>query len=307
MINRDDHDRLAFLKARKNGIGGSDIAAILGVSKFKTAVDVYLAKTNPNPQEDNAEHLYWGHALEAPIARRFAQETGLEIMLNPPITQHSEYEWAIGNADGLILSAGKIDGILEIKTSSAYNTREWGAENSDEVPMAYIAQVQWYMGIFDVAYSYLAVLIGGNQYKHYRLERDQELIELLLSRAADFWQNHVQAGVPPEPANANDVFRLYPNDDGNTVEADTETLIVYNELKSLKQQEKEIKQQIEAHEELLKTKIGSHATMQIDGNAIFTWKAQSTNRFDSKAFKAAYPDLYQSFTKTTQSRILRLK
>lgn len=113
--------------------------------------------------------------------------------------------------------------------------------------------------------------------------------------------------MPPEPANANDVFRLYPNDDGNTVEADTETLIVYNELKSLKQQEKEIKQQIEAHEELLKTKIGSHATMQIDGNAIFTWKAQSTNRFDSKAFKAAYPDLYQSFTKTTQSRILRLK
>lgn len=302
-MNRQD-----FLRARQNGIGGSDIAAILGVSRFKSPVDVYLAKTNPNPQDGDAEHLYWGHALEAPIINRFCQETGLNVQRQPPIARHSQHEWAVANADALIVDAdGKTDGILEIKTAGAFKTREWGASDTDEIPMEYIAQVQWYMGVFGVAYGYLAVLIGGNRYCHYYLERDAELIDIMLAKAGAFWRDHVQARVPPEPQNGNDTYRLHPHDNGETAEADSETLAAYSELKALKAQEKALSEQIARCEDTLKSKIGSRAIMALDGQQLFSWKGQTSRRFDGKAFQAAHPELYKQFTKTTETRILRLK
>ena len=149
-----------FLQTRKTGIGGSDIAAILGVSKFKTALDVFLSKTTDQP-EQQGEHLYWGHALENPIIDRFVQDTGALVIRQPETRQHPDYEWAIANADALIMNGDTIEAILEIKTSSAFKSREWGADDTDEVPIEYIAQVQWYMWIYDVQEAYLAALIAG--------------------------------------------------------------------------------------------------------------------------------------------------
>lgn len=295
-----------FLTNRKTGIGGSDIGAILGVSKFKSAVDVYLSKTTDQPQL-SGEHLYWGHALEQPIIKRFCEETGSEVQYQPPLMRHPENDWALANADALIIQNGKPAGILEIKTSSAFKTSDWGAADTDEIPMEYIAQVQWYMGIFDLDFAYLAVLIGGNQYRHYRLERDRELFDTMLQKARDFWFNHVQTNTPPEARSGNDSAALYPKDNGDSAEADSETLAAYNELKALKEQERSLKDNIAAKEDLLKIKIGAFASMAIDGNPIYTWKQQSSKRFDSKAFQAAHPDLYQNFVKTSETRVLRLK
>ena len=103
-----------FLTQRKKGIGGSDIAAILGLSQFKTALDVYLSKTTEQP-ELQGEHLYWGHALENPIIDRFVQDTGANVIRQPEMRRHPDYEWAIANADALIVDgAGTLQAILEI-------------------------------------------------------------------------------------------------------------------------------------------------------------------------------------------------
>lgn len=278
------------------------------MSKFKTAVDVYLDKTQPSAEEQSGEHLYWGHALEAPIIDRFIQETGHTVQRQPPIRHHPQHPWALANADGLILdSHGHPAAILEIKTASAYNNSEWGEEGSDEVPLTYIAQVQWYMAVYDLPEAWIAVLIGGQQYRQYKIEREDELISAMLQKGRHFWHHHVLAGIPPEPANGNDTFRLYPQDNGDTAEADTETLTAYNELKALKEQAKALDAQITAREDLLKTKIGIHSTMQTNGSPLFTWKSQSSNRFDSTRFKAEHPDMHKQYTKTTASRVLRLK
>lgn len=293
-----------FLTQRKKGIGGSDIAAIIGVSKFKTALDVYLSKTTDQP-EQKGEHLYWGHALENPIIDRFIRDTGANVIRQPEMRRHPDYEWAIANADALITNSDTIEAILEIKTSSAFKSREWGADDTDEVPIEYIAQVQWYMEIFNVDCAHIAVLIGGRDYRQYTIERDRELAADLLARGKEFWGNHVLKNIPPQAQNAADVQKLFPQDDGDNQQADTETLIAYNTLRSLKEQEKALKEQINQHEELLKIKIGQHATMQHNGEKLFSWKTQSSNRFDSKAFQAAHPDLYQQFIKTTQTRVFR--
>lgn len=295
-----------FLNNRRQGIGGSDIAAIIGVSKFKTALEVYLSKTTEQP-EQQGEHLYWGHALENPIIDRFVQDTGANVIRQPEMRRHPQHQWAIANADALIVDgAGNPQAILEIKTASAYKTQDWGSDG-DNVPIEYIAQVQWYMEIFNVDCAHIAVLIGGRDYRQYTIERDRELAADLLARGKEFWQNHVLKHIPPAAQNAADVQKLFPQDDGDNQQADTETLIAYNELRSLKEQEKALKEQINQHEELLKIKIGQHATMQHNGEKLFTWKTQSSNRFDSKAFQAAHPDLYQQYTKQSETRVLRLK
>ena len=296
-----------FLATRRQGIGGSDIAAILGVSKFKTALDVYLSKTTDQP-EQQGEHLYWGHALENPIIDRFVRDTGANVIRQPEMRRHPQHEWAIANADALIVDgAGNPQAILEIKTSSAFKSREWGADDTDEVPIEYIAQVQWYMWIYDVQEAYLAALIGGNQYRQYHIQRDDELIAMLAEKAQTFWENHVIPRIPPEPQDGADAQKLYPHDNGNAAEADSDTLTAYAELKALKAQEKDIKAQIDAREDLLKIKIGEYSAMQAGDNTLFTWKAQSSNCFDSKAFQAAHPDLYQQYSKTSETRVLRLK
>ena len=295
-----------FLTQRKKGIGGSDIAAILGVSKFKTALDVYLSKTTDQP-EQKGEHLYWGHALENPIIDRFIRDTGANVIRQPETRQHPDYEWAIANADALIMNGDTIEAILEIKTSSAFKSREWGADDTDEVPIEYIAQVQWYMWIYNLQEAYIAALIGGNQYRQYHIKRDDELIAMLAEKAQAFWQNHVIPRIPPNPQDGADAQKLYPSDNGDTAEADSDTLTAYAELRELKAQEKELKAQIAAKEDLLKIKIGSYSAMQTNGNTLFTWKAQSSNRFDNSAFKNAHPDLYRQYTKTSETRVLRLK
>ena len=295
-----------FLTQRKKGIGGSDIAAILGVSKFKTALDVYPSKPTDQP-EQKGEHLYWAHALENPIIDRFIRDTGANVIRQPEMRRHPDYEWAIANADALITNSDTIEAILEIKTSSAFKSREWGADDTDEVPIEYIAQVQWYMWIYNLQEAYIAALIGGNQYRQYHITRDDELIAMLAEKAQAFWQNHVIPRIPPNPQDGADAQKLYPSDNGDTAEADSDTLTAYAELRELKAQEKELKAQIAAKEDLLKIKIGNYSTMQANGNTLFTWKTQSSSRFDSSAFKNAHPDLYQQYTKTSETRVLRLK
>lgn len=294
---------------RKSGIGGSDVAAILGYSKFKTALDVFLSKTTDQP-EQQGEHLYWGHALEIPIAARFSQETGYPVFRKPETCRHPQHDWAIANADGLIFDneTHELVGILEIKTSSAFKTKEWSRDeyDSDGIPIEYLAQVQWYLEIFNLEFAYLAVLIGGNHYRHYRIERDREIGANLIEQCSKFWHENVLKNIPPEPQTAADIVRLYPQDNGESKEADTETLIAYNELKTLKAQIKVLEEQIAERENTLKEKIGSAAQMQHNGEKLFTWKTQTSNRFDSKAFAAAHPDLYKQFVKTSETRVFRV-
>lgn len=101
------------------------------------------------------------------------------------------------------------------------------------------------------------------------------------------------------------MLTLYPQDNGDSKEADIETLIAYKELNTLKAQIKVLEEQIKEREDTLKAKIGQHAIMQHQGEKLFTWKTQTSSRFDSKAFKKAHPDLYKQFTKATESRVFR--
>ncbi|WP_197328703.1 YqaJ viral recombinase family nuclease [Ralstonia syzygii] len=297
--------RNEFLTARQTGIGGSDIGAILGVSPFKTAVDVYLAKTRPNPSDERSELTYWGHAVEPIIINRFSEDHGINVVKPDAIARHADHQWMVANLDGII--PGDRPGVLEIKNVSQFGTKAWGAEGTDEVPLSYVAQVAWYMAVMGYDYGVIAALFGGNDYREFRVERDAELEAMLINTGRDFWLNHVITGTPPEAKTASDVLRLFKRDDGSATEADDELFDLCEQLKTAKAEGKRVEGDIDLIETKIKARMGDAATLIYHGQTLATWKTQTARRFDTKAFEAAHPALCDQFRKVSESRVFRLK
>lgn len=319
-IKTKDLTNLEWLKLRQTGIGGSDIATIMGENPYKTPYDLYIEKTS-EIKEQQSEPAYWGHQLEDIIAKEFAKRNNLKLQRVNYMLRHSEYDWAIANIDRAIINpdvAGRVyvkddklttDTILEIKTCSEYQKQNWGDEESDHVPDQYNLQCQWYMGITGATKCHLAVLVGGNKFRQYQIDFDPELFDIMLQIASDFWHNHVLARVPPEATTLENVKHKYPKADPDTTlevaKTDNEKMAIINTFLQLKNAEKKLKQDIEQAQANIGNLMATNETLMVDGKTVFSYKNQSSNRFDSTGFKKIYPDLFTQFAKQSTSRVLR--
>ena len=142
MTNKVDTSKMTkieWLKERQKGIGGSDVAGILGLSKFKSPLDIYLEKTAEEPieQEDNAA-MKAGRMLEDTVARWFIEETQFITKRDNKIRIHKTRPYLIANVDRVILGQEKGPGILEIKTTSGFYASNW----ETEIPEEYYLQLQ---------------------------------------------------------------------------------------------------------------------------------------------------------------------
>lgn len=270
-----------WVKARMSGLGGSDIAAVLGLSPFKNSnpMSVYLSKVGLADDFPESDAMYWGKEQEALIAKRFAHDTGERLIHPQNCLYRSElYPWMIGTPDRLILN--KKEG-LEIKTAGYPFRSFWGEPGSDEVPEYYLTQAVWYMALTGYERWHIAVLIGGNDYRTYVVEKNPELEEILVEQARAFWEGCVLTETAPrmDGSDATKTYlrKRYPKDDGNmklaTVEIDrmAEELAVLNyELAEREQRATEIKN-------LMQEYIGEAAGIQ--GTA---WKATWKKAKDTK-------------------------
>ena len=321
-IKTSNLSRQDWLALRQSGIGGSDIAAIIGVSPYATAYDIYQSKTQPLADEDMNEFAYWGTVLEDTVAREFSKRSGLKIQNVNFLMRHPEHRWAIANIDRAIINRdisgnvrfkdGKLttDQIVEIKTASEYVGKNWGLEESDEVPDQYQCQAQWYMGVTDTQVCHMAVLIGGNKYRQYKIERHQDFINYLFEAAESFWNDNVLAGIEPDATTLQNAKDKYPRHNPDTtldVEPDSETAKVFEYYESLKAQEKEVKAALELAQTDLICQIQDNEALAIDGEVVATYKAQTANKFDSKAFKKDMPELAEKYIKQSESRVMRVK
>ena len=320
-VKTSNLSRQDWLALRQSGIGGSDIAAIIGVSPYATAYDIYQSKTQP-VNEDTNEFAYWGTVLEDTVAREFSKRSGLKIQNVNFLMRHPEHRWAIANIDRAIINRdvsgnvrfkdGKLttDQIVEIKTASEYVGKNWGLEESDEVPDQYQCQAQWYMGVTDTQVCHMAVLIGGNKYRQYKIERHQDFIDYLFEAAESFWTNNVLAGVEPDATTLQNAKDKYPRHNPDTtldVEPDSEAAKVFEHYESLKAQEKEVKAALELAQTDLICQIQDNETLAIDGEVVATYKVQVSNRFDSSRLKKDMPELAEKYIKQSESRVMRVK
>lgn len=308
-------NREEFLQRRKQGIGGSDAAAILGVSKWRTPYQVFLEKTGQMPDipETNIEAKTWGTMLEHVIGQYFADDAQKTIQTTDEMFFHKDYNFLIGNVDFLIPSENSF---LECKTVSQYKADDW----ADAVPVDYMLQCQHYLNVLGMDHCYIAALIGGNQFKWYPIARNQELIDTMTQRLSDFWINNVKAGIAPEVSlGDNEIldafFREYKDEDIFLSREDELMAERYMELSILKRQ-------VECEQEEIKTKIKSSlldssgkADLNPSGKSMITgvgervkiaWSRFDANRIDSDLLKKECPEIAEKYSKTTQSGQFRV-
>lgn len=217
-----------FLESRRQIIGGSDAAAILGLSPFAGPHDVFLSKVGEVEDREPDSRQYWGTKLEASVAEWYVEQkqaAGQNVRLTTaPLLVHPKYPYIGGHVDRFVLN-GKPDpvGILEVKTADARRAWLWGKEG-DDIPEYYNLQCQHYMMVTGLDWCDVAVLIGGNDARIYHVERHDGIIAVLLRREIEFWNDYVLTRTPPpidDSESAEKSLRfLYPADSGEVKAAD---------------------------------------------------------------------------------------
>lgn len=314
-VNRDQ-----FLAGRKKGIGGSDVAAILGFSPYKSPYQLWLDKTGRSEhKESQNESAHFGHLLEDVVAKEYSRRAGVKVQRVTQQLSLPDHPWAIGNIDRAIINPeisgnvrfkdGKLttDQLLECKTASEYLAKLFGEEGSDQVPDYYLTQCLWYLLLSGCQFIDLAVLIGGNKFRMYRIERDEDLIDSIFRQVKAFWFNHVVADIPPDPTCFDDVLHRWSKHVvGKQVEADFNHIKLVEELITVQGRQKADK----AREDEIKLQIVTtmqDAEMMISqGKSICTYKEQSSTRIDSTLLKKEQPELFEKYSKTSSTRVFRI-
>lgn len=290
---------------RSKYIGSSDIAAIIGISPWRTPLDVYLDKTQGRQEisHEKAKIFARGHRLEPYILDMYAEDTGETLVNRGNRYTDKDHSFLAAEIDAETATGKNI----EAKSTRSDWSRVWGAQMTDEVPVYYNAQAMFGMGINGAEIAEFPVLIGIDDFRIYRVERDQQIITNLKAAAVDFWSNHIAAGVAPEPINTSDIERLFPLDDGTVIQATDEIRDVYLHLKDLKKKLKFLESEVEDQAEIIKLFMREHQILQFGAEKLLSWKSQKARRIDVDSLRSNLPGVADKFTKESTSRVLRLK
>ena len=295
-----------WLEYRKLGIGGSDASVVCGINRYKSPVELWMEKTNQLPTQEAGEAAYWGTQLEPFVRAEFTKRTGVEINHTMQLLQSEEHPFMLANLDGTCEVPDIGTCVFEAKTASAYKAGEW--ENS--IPDEYMCQLQHYMAVTGYKGAYIAALIGGNTFRWKFVERDEELISMLIKLEAGFW-NHVQEGTSPpldgSDASAKFLAERFPSSTpkSHITLPDTAANLLAQYDEACEQLET-ITEQKQQAENLLKQMMGDNE-VGTAGDRIITWKSVSQERLDSKTLKAEHPTLCKKYTNKTSYRRFTIK
>ena len=306
LVNIKDLTREEWLQERMTGIGGSDAGTILGVNKWKSKTQLFFEKTNPEMiQEISNDAIHFGNVLEDVVAEEFAARTGKKVRRDNRMLRHPDHHFMMANLDRVVVGE---KALLECKTTSQYNAEQW---EDDNVPAQYLCQIQHYMAVTGFEKAYIAVLIGGQSFIWKEIERDDELIQIIIDAEKDFWENNVQANVIPEieSSEATSDFSnyMYKDIDNEEIELGTEADTLMKAIESIKEDVKEKQQLQKKYENQLKDALG-HNTAGKTAAYLATWKQQTRRNLDKKALEEKYgKDVIDQFYKESEYRVLRIK
>lgn len=263
--------------ARSRGLGGSDAAPALGLSPWKSPLELYLEKRQEIEQPDISEQppILWGNLLEPVIGSEYTRRTGIGFTTPKVTYQHPKHEWMLANLDGLAE-----DRVVEIKT--ARSGEGWGEPGSDQIPEHYKLQVMHYLLVTGLDLADVAVLIAGSDFRIYTVPADRELQELLLDGEADFW-SRVEKGAAPDidlthrPLEI--VRRLFPGTNGEKVYADeplNRWRAVYEEAVELRDRYAAAADSAKAH---LLYSMGEAAELIFDGGIVLRRREQKRKEY----------------------------
>lgn len=296
-------DKKEWLKYRKRGITGTDAGAIVGLNPYVSAFQIYQDKVTDEIEEIDNESMRQGRDLEAYVAKRFEEQTGKKVKRANAIFYNPEHDWMLADFDRLVV--GEKAG-LECKTVSAYSADKW---KNGKIPLHYQLQVQHYLAVSGFECWYIAALILGRDFIVHKIERDEEMIQDLITIEERFWKQNVLLNNPPDPDGSKNYTemlnrRFKGNEDKSMyllgVQEDLERRGEIDALLArLTQEKNEIDQKIKLQMQ--------DATYGEAGAYSVFWVPYSQKRIDSTRLKKENPEIYQEYTKTVNSRKFTVK
>lgn len=295
-------DRQAWLSIRQSGIGSSDAAAAVGLHPYKSQLELWMDKTGrqfddkePSRGELLTSPLHWGQVLEPLVADHYAQHTGYRVQRVNAILQHVEHPWMLANLDREVVGNDNVQ-ILECKTAGIYGAKLW----KDGVPEYVQLQVMHQLAVTGQQAADVAVLLGGHELQIHRIERDEAMIEQLITLERHFWA-YVESDTPP-PADGSDsadqaLRALFPQDDGETIDLchDVGLSQTFADLQRVRHTLDDAKKEEAKLKHKLQQAMGT-ATLATFPSGVLSWKqTKPVNRLDTKTLQKEHPALCAAY------------
>lgn len=284
-------NRESWLRARRSGIGASEIAAACGESPWDSPFSLWAKKSRMLPEKDETEPMTWGRLLEPVIIGEYARRAGRSAKPHGLLLRSKDYPWALATLDGTTWGDGDSPWPLEIKNTSAYLADEW----QDGPPPHYYLQVQQQALVTGARKVTSACLLGGNRLVWCDVDRDERVIRKIIERGSDLWRR-VQSGEAPEVDGSDATHAaldaMYPKDERRSILLDGAMINVADEIEAMKSRIRDAKEKVDDLEATVKAALGSARSGILPDGREFTWTLQQRAGFT---------------VKPTEFRVLRLK
>jgi predicted phage-related endonuclease len=304
---------VAIPAERKKWLGGSDIAALLGIApetwSRNTPLALYFDKIEPRADTQGLAYKRRGHRWEAVVAEMLTEklkEQGHAVEILGANQRYIDQEvpyFACEIDYELRLDSAPETVNVELKTVHPLAAREWG-EETDAIPLHYNAQAIWGLGITRRQRCIVAPLFGADEIRCYEIAADQELIADIRNTARTFWEQHVIPRVPPPPGGLVDLARLFPRDVGTTVALDGNEKVI-DALFELRQADRDIKLGKDRWDQalaIIEEFMGASAIATLGGEKVCTWRTQNQKRIDISALRETMPEIASQFERATEFR-----
>ena len=314
----------AWCDLRLKSIGGSEVASVLEMNPFCSKFELWARKTNHiTSKVEQSEAMYWGNRLQSIIADEFEKrhkDEGFKVIETKAIFAHKDLDFLTANIDGYVDCGNGEFAVLEIKTTSAWNADSFNDSlpgNLGKISPNYFIQCMYYMMLlngFDghtthgsIRKCYLACLVGGQTYKEFCIEYDEEVAKVIFYKACEFWKMVQENRAPEVCAKDNAIIgQVYNQTSDKAIKLGTEFEDILNQYAQIKEEEQRVKNEKDQVEARIKAAMGE-AGLASCGQWNITYKTSIRNTFDSTVAKTLLSEEdVAKCIKQSQSRTLRV-
>lgn len=281
-----------WLRGRKGLLGASEVACVLGLSKWSTPLQIFVDKMSDSIDDSMSEWQEWGHRLEPALAEWVSDAQGLTVLPTPGLLRSTKYPW-LGATPDRVTPKGEP---VELKTSDRYMESDW----ADGVPIHYVIQVLVQMIVLNRRRGYLAVLHGGNHPVFYVVDWDQVAVDQIIEITRAFWFDHIVPKIAPDPISSEEAVLAYQNPLDIAIEGGEDLFDMWGAYGLMQAEKVELEQQMSDIQLEIKKAMGDDGTsLTYKGKPLFTWKVRKgPTGVDAKAMAAAHPRIAKRFMRT---------
>lgn len=291
-----------WLKKRREGIGGSDAASVLGLNPYKSSMSVYMGIKNDLVIDEEINYkMDLGNKLEDFVANEFTLKTGKKVRNVNGILKNDKYPFALANIDRAVVGE---KAFLECKVTNSYSKKLW----QKEVPIYCQVQCYHYMAVTGATHCYIAALIGNEELVIHKLDRNEELINEIMNLEKMFWDKCILGEELPIPDGSDDYSSVLQELYKDSIE---EEVILFEKEDLLKRYDdvrelvKDLDSERKAIEQYLQMQMKEYEVAYL-GDRKITWKKQVRNTVDTKRLKKEHPEIVEKYMKATTSRVFRI-